>query len=67
MLVTEWVEGIGFEDIRELPHADRDRYGEVIFRFFFGSLHRNAHFSGDPHPGNFRFCPTAGSRSWTSA
>ncbi len=27
----------------------------MIFRFFFGSMHRNAHFSGDPHPGNFRF------------
>jgi len=55
VLVTEWVEGIGFEEVRELPQAERDRYGEMIFRFFFGSMHRNAHFSGDPHPGNFRF------------
>ena len=55
VLVTEWVEGIGFEEVRELPEAERDRYGEIVFRFFFGSMHRNAHFSGDPHPGNFRF------------
>ncbi len=55
VLVTEWAEGIGFEEVRALPQADRDRYGEIIFRFFFGSLYRNAHFSGDPHPGNFRF------------
>lgn len=55
VLVTEWADGIGFEEVRKLGQADRDRYGEIIFRFFFGSLYRNAHFSGDPHPGNFRF------------
>ena len=25
-----------------------------MFRFFFGSLYRNGHFSGDPHPGNYK-------------
>ncbi|MEJ7817514.1 MAG: AarF/ABC1/UbiB kinase family protein [Thermoleophilaceae bacterium] len=54
VLVTEWVEGIGFEEVRELPESERDRFGEIVFRFFFGSLHRIGHFSGDPHPGNFR-------------
>ena len=34
--------------------ATRDRFGEIVFRFFFGSLYRNGHFSGDPHPGNYR-------------
>ena len=57
VLVTEWVEGKGFEEIKELDQEARNRYGEMIFRFFFGSMHRNAHFSGDPHPGNFRFMP----------
>jgi predicted unusual protein kinase regulating ubiquinone biosynthesis (AarF/ABC1/UbiB family) len=54
VLVTEWVDGLGFEEIRKLPAADRDRFGEIVFRFFFGSLHRHGHFSGDPHPGNYK-------------
>jgi predicted unusual protein kinase regulating ubiquinone biosynthesis (AarF/ABC1/UbiB family) len=54
VLVTEWVEGIGFEEIKELDDETRDRFGEIVFRFFFGSLYRNGHFSGDPHPGNYR-------------
>jgi predicted unusual protein kinase regulating ubiquinone biosynthesis (AarF/ABC1/UbiB family) len=54
VLVTEWAEGRGFEEVRELDRATRDRFGEIVFRFFFGSLYRNGHFSGDPHPGNYR-------------
>jgi predicted unusual protein kinase regulating ubiquinone biosynthesis (AarF/ABC1/UbiB family) len=57
VLVTEWVDGIGFEEVRELDAPTRDRFGEIVFRFFFGSLHRNGHFSGDPHPGNYRLMP----------
>jgi len=53
VLVTEWVDGTGFEDVQALPRAERDRFAEIVFRFFFGSLYRNGHFSGDPHPGNF--------------
>jgi predicted unusual protein kinase regulating ubiquinone biosynthesis (AarF/ABC1/UbiB family) len=57
VLVTEWVEGIGFEEVRELDEATRNRFGEIVFRFFFGSLYRNGHFSGDPHPGNYKLMP----------
>jgi predicted unusual protein kinase regulating ubiquinone biosynthesis (AarF/ABC1/UbiB family) len=57
VLVTEWVDGIGFEEVRERDRATRDRFGEIVFRFFFGSLYRNGHFSGDPHPGNYRLMP----------
>ena len=53
VLVTEWVEGLGFEDVKRATPAERDRFGEIVFRFFFGSLYRNGHFSGDPHPGNY--------------
>jgi predicted unusual protein kinase regulating ubiquinone biosynthesis (AarF/ABC1/UbiB family) len=53
VLVTEFVEGLRFDDVRELDQTERDRFGEIVFRFFFGSLYRNGHFSGDPHPGNF--------------
>ena len=54
VLVTEWVDGLGFEQVRKLDPAQRDRFGEIVFRFFFGSLYRNGHFSGDPHPGNYK-------------
>ena len=53
VLVTEWVEGTGFEQVKRLPKSERDRFGEIVFRFFMGSLYRTRHFSGDPHPGNF--------------
>jgi predicted unusual protein kinase regulating ubiquinone biosynthesis (AarF/ABC1/UbiB family) len=53
VLVTEWMDGTGFERVRELPQEERDRFGEIVFRFFFGSFYRNGHFSGDPHPGNY--------------
>jgi predicted unusual protein kinase regulating ubiquinone biosynthesis (AarF/ABC1/UbiB family) len=57
VLVTEWVDGRGFEEVRRMARAARDRFGETVFRFFFGSLYRNGHFSGDPHPGNHRLMP----------
>src|SRR3954469_9235764 len=53
VLVTEWVDGIGFEKVKQLPQSERDHFGEIVFRFFFGSFYRNGHFSGDPHPGNY--------------
>jgi predicted unusual protein kinase regulating ubiquinone biosynthesis (AarF/ABC1/UbiB family) len=53
VLVTEWVEGVGFEQLKAYPKNARDRVGEIVLRFFFGSLYRFGYFSGDPHPGNF--------------
>jgi predicted unusual protein kinase regulating ubiquinone biosynthesis (AarF/ABC1/UbiB family) len=53
VIVQEFVEGRGFEELKALPQEERDRIGEIIFRFFFGSLYRHRQFSGDPHPGNF--------------
>ena len=53
VLVTEWVEGMGFEQVKRLAAPERDRFGEIVYRFFMGSLYRTRHFSGDPHPGNF--------------
>ena len=57
VLVSDWVEAKGYEEVREMDAATRDRFGEIVFRFFFGSLYRNGHFSGDPHPGNYRLMP----------
>src|SRR5438067_10005895 len=52
VLVSEYVHGIGFEELKKLPQEDRDRIGEILFRFYFGCLYRHHQFSGDPHPGN---------------
>src|ERR1700716_2165500 len=53
VLVSEFVHGIGFEELKRRRQAERDRLGEIVFRFFVGCLYRHRQFSGDPHPGNF--------------
>ncbi len=53
VLVTEFVEGIGFEAIKELPHEERSRFGEIVFRGSLGSSFNLQHFNADPHPGNY--------------
>jgi predicted unusual protein kinase regulating ubiquinone biosynthesis (AarF/ABC1/UbiB family) len=53
VLVTEYVEGRSFDEVKQLPRTERDRFGEIVFRFFCGSLYRTRHFSADPHPGNY--------------
>ncbi len=53
VLVSEFVSGAGFEELKTRSQAERDRLGEIIFRFFLGCLYRHRQFSGDPHPGNF--------------
>ena len=53
VLVSEFVQGVGFEELKGYPQAERDRIGEIVFRFFLGCLYRHRQFSGDPHPGNF--------------
>src|SRR3954447_462442 len=58
VIVSEFVEdGRGFEEVKTLPQEERDRVGEIIFRFFFGCLYRHHQFSGDPHPGNYLLLP----------
>jgi predicted unusual protein kinase regulating ubiquinone biosynthesis (AarF/ABC1/UbiB family) len=52
VVVMEFVNGRGFEELKQLPQEERDRLGEIIFRFYFGCMYRHHQFSGDPHPGN---------------
>jgi predicted unusual protein kinase regulating ubiquinone biosynthesis (AarF/ABC1/UbiB family) len=54
VMVSEFVEGRGFDDAKEDPELGRDRLGEIIFRFYYGCMYRHRQFSGDPHPGNCR-------------
>jgi predicted unusual protein kinase regulating ubiquinone biosynthesis (AarF/ABC1/UbiB family) len=53
VLVSEFVHGVGFEELKRREQDERDRVGEIVFRFFLGCLYRHRQFSGDPHPGNF--------------
>jgi predicted unusual protein kinase regulating ubiquinone biosynthesis (AarF/ABC1/UbiB family) len=53
VLVSEWVDGHGFDYVKEQPQADRDRFGEIVFRFCFGSIYHLQHFNADAHPGNY--------------
>jgi predicted unusual protein kinase regulating ubiquinone biosynthesis (AarF/ABC1/UbiB family) len=53
VLVSEYVHGVGFEELKLRSQRERDRIGEIVFRFFVGCLYRHRQFSGDPHPGNF--------------
>jgi predicted unusual protein kinase regulating ubiquinone biosynthesis (AarF/ABC1/UbiB family) len=57
VLVTEFVEGIGFDDVKELGQEERSRFGEIIFRGSFGSVYHLQHFNADPHPGNYLLMP----------
>lgn len=52
VIVSDFVDGRGFEELKQLPQEERDRLGEIIFRFYFGCMYRHHQFSGDPHPGN---------------
>jgi len=53
VLVSEWVEGHRFEKILAMDQVQRDRVGEIIVRFFFGSVDRIRRLNTDPHPGNY--------------
>ena len=57
VMVSEYVPGIGFEELKARPQAERDRLAEIVFRFYFGCLYRHGQFSGDPHPGNSMLLP----------
>jgi predicted unusual protein kinase regulating ubiquinone biosynthesis (AarF/ABC1/UbiB family) len=57
VLVTEFVAGRGFPEVRELAKEERDRFGEIVFRFAFGSIYHLHHFNADTHPGNYILMP----------
>jgi predicted unusual protein kinase regulating ubiquinone biosynthesis (AarF/ABC1/UbiB family) len=53
VLVTEFVDGMAFDEIKQLDHEARSRFGEIVFRFCFGSIYHLQHFNADAHPGNY--------------
>src|SRR5262249_28213298 len=46
VLVSEFVTGTGFEELKSSSQEVRDRIAEIVFRFFFGSMYRHCEFSG---------------------
>jgi len=57
VLVTDFVDGRAFEQVKRLPEAERDRFAEIQFRFFYGLVTREHNAAGDPHPGNTLLAP----------
>src|ERR687895_700036 len=53
VLVTDLLRGARFEEIQGLDEPTRDRFAEIVFRFYFGLVHYTGRVSGDPHPGNY--------------
>jgi hypothetical protein len=57
VLVSDWVDGLGFEHVQALPQPDRDRFGEILMRFYFGAMRHVGAYNADPHPGNYLLMP----------
>jgi predicted unusual protein kinase regulating ubiquinone biosynthesis (AarF/ABC1/UbiB family) len=60
VLTSEFVAGQSFGEVlaaapSPAEEARRQRFGEIIYRFVFGSIWRYGVFNGDPHPGNYLF------------
>ena len=55
VIVTEFVEGRKFAEIRGDDDEQRSRWGEILFRFYVNGPYRHLLLNGDPHPGNSLF------------
>jgi predicted unusual protein kinase regulating ubiquinone biosynthesis (AarF/ABC1/UbiB family) len=55
VLTMEMVHGRRWTAIDDVDQELRNRWGEVVDRFFFGSIARFGMFNADPHPGNYLF------------
>ncbi|MEO8091375.1 MAG: AarF/ABC1/UbiB kinase family protein [bacterium] len=57
VLVSEWVDGMGFAEVSSQPDRVRDRYAQIVYRFFYSTALELGVALGDPHPGNYLLCP----------
>ena len=55
VIVTEFIDGRKFADIRTDTDEDKSRWGEILFRFYVNGPYRHLLLNGDPHPGNSLF------------
>ena len=55
VMVSEYVDGKRFAEVKNIPQAERDRLGEILIRFYLNGPLRHRLLNGDPHPGNSLF------------
>jgi predicted unusual protein kinase regulating ubiquinone biosynthesis (AarF/ABC1/UbiB family) len=55
VIVSDYVVGRRFAEVRDEPVAERDRLGEILVRFYVNGPMRHRLLNGDPHPGNALF------------
>lgn len=58
IMTSEWASGLRWQAFTTQATEDqKDRVGEIIARFIFGSTRRYLHFNADPNPGNYLVDP----------
>lgn len=57
VITQEFIKGEPFLSAESWEQDKKDKLGEIIYRFFFGSFNRFMLFSADPHPGNYLLLP----------
>jgi predicted unusual protein kinase regulating ubiquinone biosynthesis (AarF/ABC1/UbiB family) len=58
VITQEYINGTPFTEAFDWPdQKKKDDLGEILWRFFFGSMNRFLLFSADPHPGNYLLLP----------
>ncbi|GAA2146258.1 AarF/ABC1/UbiB kinase family protein [Actinomadura napierensis] len=55
VLTMEFADGKRHREALLAGQDLKDRWGEVLFRFYLGSIRRIGLFHADPHPGNYLF------------
>src|SRR5918992_679185 len=53
VITQEFIDGDPFTSAFDWPQEEKDRLGEILYRFFYGSLNRFLLFSAEPPPGNY--------------
>ncbi|MGH2757376.1 MAG: ABC1 kinase family protein, partial [Actinomycetota bacterium] len=58
VITQEFIQGKPFPEAFDWDDQQKkDDLGEILWRFFFGSMNRFLLFSADPHPGNYLLLP----------
>src|SRR5437588_4850862 len=56
VITSEWVDGLTWAQFEEqASDAEKQHASEILFRFAEGSIWHHRVFTGDPHPGTYRF------------
>jgi len=55
VIVSEYVDGARFAEIKDRPQHEKNRLSEILIRFYLNGPLRHRLLNGDPHPGNSLF------------